>query len=260
MRFHWLTFALQIVNFAVLVWLLQRFLYRPLLGLIDARQAEVQRQYDEADAAKAEAQKLLDASKADREAIAAEREQVLKVAVKQADEMVKARHDKAAADADAMLVEGRKTLAGEREIALAEARRVAVDLGADLARRLLGEMPMQLRAEGWLERIEQHLAGLSKDQLGGLLGQLTDGAELNVVTASPLPAEVAESWRARLRRPLGDHITITFASDPDLVAGAELHFPTAILSFSLRSELAAFRSEIGARQRRREPRDGDAQR
>jgi F-type H+-transporting ATPase subunit b len=34
--------------------------------------------------------------------------------------------------------------------------------------------------------------------------------------------------------------------DPDLVAGAELHFPTAILRFSWQSTLVAMRSEIGA--------------
>jgi F-type H+-transporting ATPase subunit b len=35
------TIALQTVNFAILVWLLHRFLYRPVLRVIDARKAEV---------------------------------------------------------------------------------------------------------------------------------------------------------------------------------------------------------------------------
>ena len=34
MRFDWWTLALQTVNFAVLVWLLHRFLYRPVLRMI----------------------------------------------------------------------------------------------------------------------------------------------------------------------------------------------------------------------------------
>ncbi len=107
-------------------------------------------------------------------------------------------------------------------------------------------MPPQLRAEAWIERIEQHLKALPKTELDTLIRQFTDGSALTVVTASPLPPETADTWRARLRRPLGDGITITFVADPDLVAGAELHFPTAILRFSWQSALAAMRSEIGA--------------
>jgi len=35
MHFDWSTFALQTVNFAILVWLLHRFLYRPVLRLLE---------------------------------------------------------------------------------------------------------------------------------------------------------------------------------------------------------------------------------
>jgi len=47
MHFDWSTFALQTVNFAILVWLLHRFLYRPVLRLLDARRAEIDKQYAE---------------------------------------------------------------------------------------------------------------------------------------------------------------------------------------------------------------------
>src|SRR3546814_21092072 len=41
MHFDWWTLALQTVNFAIPVWLLQRFLYKPVLRLIDSPRAEV---------------------------------------------------------------------------------------------------------------------------------------------------------------------------------------------------------------------------
>jgi hypothetical protein len=45
MHFDWSTLALQTVNFAILVWLMHRFLYRPVLRLIDARRAEIDKQH-----------------------------------------------------------------------------------------------------------------------------------------------------------------------------------------------------------------------
>ena len=41
MSIDWITVAAQIVNFLALVWLLRRFLYRPILDGIDAREKEI---------------------------------------------------------------------------------------------------------------------------------------------------------------------------------------------------------------------------
>ena len=48
MQIDWWTIALQSVNFAVLAWLLHRFLYRPVMGLADRRRQEVKAAFDEA--------------------------------------------------------------------------------------------------------------------------------------------------------------------------------------------------------------------
>jgi F-type H+-transporting ATPase subunit b len=245
MRFDWWTLGLQTVNFAVLVWLLHRFLYRPVLSMIDARRAAIQKQRDDAKAVEDTARAHLTQIETERAGIAAERAAALKAAAAQAQETAETRRARAEREAQALLDAVRKTLATERERALADLRRGALDLGAEFARRLLAEVPMQLRAEAWIERIERHLEALPKTELDALARQFTNGGALTVVTASPLPADTVETWRARLHRPLGNGIAIEFAVDPDLVAGADLHFPTAILRFSWQSALAAVRSEIG---------------
>jgi len=215
-----------------------------MLRLIDARKAAVQKQYDDAKAVEDKAKADLARIESERAGIAAEREAALRAAAAQAQEVAEARRTQAEREAQALLEAARKSLATERERALAELQRSALDLGAEFARRLLAEVPAQLRAEAWIERIEQHLKALPKAERDTLVGQFRDGSALTVVTASPLPPETANTWRARLRRPLGDGITIEFAADPELVAGAELHFPTAILRFSWQSVLAAMHSEI----------------
>jgi F-type H+-transporting ATPase subunit b len=246
MHFDWWTLGLQTVNFAILVWLLQRFLYKPVLRMIDARRAEIEKQYADASAAEAKAKDQLAAIEAERISVAAEHEATLKAAAAQAEEVAKARRAQAEGEAAAILDATRKTLAIERGRVLAEARKSAVDLGTDLARRLLADAPVTMCVEAWLERIEQYLAALSKAEMDGLVRQFDNGAALTVVTASSLGLETAEKWRSRLRRSLGEGIIVSFDVDPALVAGAELHFPSAKLRFSWQSALAAVRSEINA--------------
>jgi F-type H+-transporting ATPase subunit b len=250
MHFDWSTFALQTVNFAILVWLLHRFLYRPVLRLLDARRSEVVKQYAEAQVAEAKAKAELAALEARRAGIAAERAAALAQASVHAAEAAAKRRAQAERDAAEILDTARKTVAAERVVALTEARRAALDLGASIAGRLLDQVPMKQRTEAWLARIEEHLAALPQTEKDALVRQLVDGAQLTVITASALSAEAAKTWRARLHSTLGDRIAINFGTEPHLVAGAELHFPSAVLSFSWQSALAEMQAEIAG--------DGDA--
>jgi F-type H+-transporting ATPase subunit b len=246
MHLDWWTLALQTVNFAVLVWLLHRFLYRPVLRLIESRKAEVQQQYADAKAAEVSADARLAAVEAERAGIAAERDAALKAAAAQIEEMTAARRAQSEREARALLEGGRKTLASERQQALADAQQLALELGAQFAQQLLAAVPMALRAEAWIGSIEQYLRDLAPPERDALRRQLAAGAALIVATAAPLPSTTADSWRERLRALLGKTLTVDFEVRPELIAGAELRFPTAALRFSWESALAAMRSEAGA--------------
>src|ERR1700682_4237956 len=60
MLIDWFTVGAQAINFVILVWLLKRFLYKPILDAIDAREKRVAAELADADAKKAEAQKERD--------------------------------------------------------------------------------------------------------------------------------------------------------------------------------------------------------
>ena len=60
MLIDWFTVAAQVINFLILVWLLKRFLYRPILDAIDAREKGVAAELADADAKRTEARKERD--------------------------------------------------------------------------------------------------------------------------------------------------------------------------------------------------------
>ena len=57
MLIDWFTVVAQILNFLVLVWLLKRFLYKPVLDAIDAREKGIATKLADAEAKEAEALK-----------------------------------------------------------------------------------------------------------------------------------------------------------------------------------------------------------
>jgi F-type H+-transporting ATPase subunit b len=60
MLIDWFTVGAQALNFIILVWLLKRFLYKPILDAIDAREKRIAAELADADKKKAEAQKERD--------------------------------------------------------------------------------------------------------------------------------------------------------------------------------------------------------
>ncbi|MCX6258058.1 MAG: F0F1 ATP synthase subunit B [Bacteroidia bacterium] len=57
MKINWFTVIAQIINFLILVWLLRRFLYKPVLSAIDERENKIASQLKDAAAKESEAKK-----------------------------------------------------------------------------------------------------------------------------------------------------------------------------------------------------------
>jgi F-type H+-transporting ATPase subunit b len=243
MRLDWTTIALQLVNFAILVWLLQRFLYRPVLRVIDARRRAADSRYAEAQRTAEAAKQELEALESQKATIAAERAAALAEAREQARQLAEVRRAEAERDAKALLDEAKQTVARERQMLIAQARKTALDMAEGMARRVLAEIPEPLRMEGWMERLDDHLRSLPAAGRAELAGELAAGEPLRVISACPLAPDVEERWRVRLRETLGRGAAITFATNAALIGGAELCFPHATLGFSVASAVHALREE-----------------
>ena len=129
--------AFQIINFLLILYLLNRFLFKRVLGLLDERQERIAKGLEDAEAAAR-----------DRELARAEREAALDEARKEAQTMI-ARATKIAEDSKAEIVaaareEAEKVAArateeitAEKQRAIAELRSQVADLALEAAGRLV---------------------------------------------------------------------------------------------------------------------------
>ena len=60
MELDWSTFTLEVINFLILVWLLKRFLYQPVLTIIEQRRQKIEAELAQAMKGQQEAQALKD--------------------------------------------------------------------------------------------------------------------------------------------------------------------------------------------------------
>src|SRR5689334_1065054 len=101
MLINWFTVVAQAINFLILVWLLKRFLYKPILHAIDEREKRIATQLAQAEAKKAEAQKERDGFQRKNEVFDQERAALLKKVEDEAGAERQRLLDEARKDADA---------------------------------------------------------------------------------------------------------------------------------------------------------------
>lgn len=238
MQIDWWTLGLQAVNFLVLVWLLWRFLYRPVKAVIEKRKEITEQAFAEADSQKNEAEAARQRFEEDRAAMATERQDMLKKVHEELESERRKVLEDAKREADKVMDAARQSIAEERDAALAEIREHANALAVELASRLLEQIGSSASASEPLEQLERRLTEMPGNERDRLRKDLEpNSARLTVVTAVPLTAEEQDEWSDRLGRTLGHEDKIDFAADTAILGGAELRFPHAALKFTWADQL-----------------------
>jgi F-type H+-transporting ATPase subunit b len=240
MTIDWATLGLQTVNVLVLIWLLQRFFWRPLAQMIERRRAAAQTMLAEAEAKHAEAEAALTAIAATRAGFAAEREAILAAARTEAEQLRSSELATTAQEVATKEAEARAAI--EREKSGLErawtgrANLLAVEIAGRLAARLEGAAVRAAFLDFLCAEIKQ---------LPEAARQAAAGAALEVVSASKLDDSEEEHCRTAIGKAFGADPSISFKQDPALIAGLELRGPQLTLSNSWRADLARILAELG---------------
>lgn len=245
MQIDWWTLALQAINFLVLVWLLQRFLYKPVQAVIARRREQTESVMAEARSLRSEAEKRAAELEEERKELASARDKALEDAHAQARKEHEAILQRARAEAERITDEARERIAIERRDAEHALRDKAAELGVEIARKLLAAAAEgQARDPMFVDGVLSALAEMTPEKRATLRDEVTADGPVRVVTAAPLSQEHADRLEKRLVEALGGKVALSFADDADLIAGVELHFPHTVLRHSWRDDLNRVMKEL----------------
>jgi F-type H+-transporting ATPase subunit b len=243
MKFDWWTFALQAVNFLILVWLLQRFLFKPVKAIIARRKEEISHALTEASAEKESAERLRQEIEAKRSQIGAERQKMIDDAREQLSAERRKMIEETRGEVEKVRDQAVKRLDEERDAASNELLERTVALATNLAERLLRELDNPSIEQPFLGRVIDYLNRLPAEERAQLISQSNADAIL-VKTAHTLGLQEQSQWHEQLAKWLGLDLSINFSADPTLIAGVEVTFPHAILRFNWRDSLAVALKEL----------------
>lgn len=224
MLIDWFTVVAQIVNFLILLFLLHRFLYQPILKTIDKRQDQMQARWDAAEEEKAKAEVAAQEHRQAQRELAAQREQLLDDTHAEAEEMRHRELQQAREEVAHKRQEWQDALANEQESLLADLQAEFGQQMIAIVRRVLRDVANADLEQQTVHAFQQKLQTLD-DETRRAIAEAFDHPEqpVTVQTSYDLPAASQEALRQTLRDThLLNGQAIHFERSPDLLFGIRL--------------------------------------
>ncbi|HEX9756500.1 MAG TPA: F0F1 ATP synthase subunit delta [Nitrospiria bacterium] len=244
MEWNWTTFILEILNFLVLVWLLKRFLYVPVLNIIAKRKSIVDKALsdsktlrEEANGLKNQYQERFSDWEKEKEAL---RGKFLEAMEREREERL-------------VFFQKEIELERERSRVLDERRRgewirhteeVAISQAGKFLSKLLSRMANPDLEKRMIGLFLEDLEHLSQEQTEALRVSLSkEKGKVSVLSRFPIDPEQQKAISHGLSILGGTRVVCTYSQDPHLVSGLRIGVGSWVLRANLLDEIKFF-SEV----------------
>lgn len=250
MQIDWFTFGAQVFNFVLLVWLLKRFLYRPVLNAIQGREERVRSRLDEARKQEEEARAEQARYEALQEELERTRTQMLRSVEEEAERRRAELTEEVREEVRALRREWQESLRRQKESFLEELRR-------RMSRELFGLVEKVLEELADAE-VEDRLIDVFLDRLPTAAQQdreelvasarETDG-RIRLRSSFPLTEDQHRRLEGAIRDWLGppaEAIELVWEENPDMALGIELQGGDRKIAWSADDYLDVLQAETSA--------------
>jgi F-type H+-transporting ATPase subunit b len=246
MLIDWFTVGAQILNFLILIWLMKRYLYQPILQAIDAREARVAAELSEADAEKTQAHIEREKFEHKNEAFDQQCANLLSQAGNEASAKGQQLVDAARQTADALSAQRYKALNDEQQsLKQAIFQRTHQEVFA-ITRKVLTDLAdttLEASMTDAFTRRVQALTGKDKESLDAAL---KNSSRPSIVRSGfALPQEQRAAIRQALNKTFSADIQIDFIVSPDVISGIELTTGGQKIAWSIADYLFSMEQRIG---------------
>jgi F-type H+-transporting ATPase subunit b len=247
MLIDWFTVIAQIVNFLILVYLLKRFLYTPILNAIDEREKRIAAQLEDAASQKAEAQEERKRFEQMNEDLDQKKETLLKEAQADAEAERRRLLENARREYADLRKTLKETLNAEQSTLNHELKRRTQQEVFEIARKVLEDLAEATLESRIVTVFLQKLKALSKAEEKQMKsGFKTNGEPIIVRSAFDLPPEQQAALEQAVKKLLGADIQVQFRTSPEDVGGIELSAGGYKIAWTIAEYLDVLEKRIAA--------------
>lgn len=245
MLIDWFTVIAQVINFLILVWLLKRFLYQPILNAIDAREKLIAAKIADADTQKTEAQRERDEYQHKNEVFDQQRNahtnEMLEAAKNERAQLL----DAARNEAEDLRARLQQALINEQHSLNEELSRRAREEVFAISRKTLLDLAGTSLEERMTDIFLARLRDINSEQIAELkLAFKTSPDHLRIRTAFKLPEQQCAAIETVIVELFGKAKKIEFDIVPNLVSGIELSADGRKIAWSIADYIGSLAKSV----------------
>ncbi len=259
MQIDWVTVAAQIVNFLVLVWLLQRFLYGPITRAMKRREERIAERLDGAEKLRQEAESEAQKFRSMQEGIEKHREETLEETRNEAKELQKKLEEEARNSVNEEREAWRRGIAKEQASFLQDFRRLAERHVYDVARSALSDLANAELETQVVPRFIDELGKLERPEADKIAEAAKEADGLIVIeSAFEMPSCAKEKITKAVHDLILDGAAVDYRQSADLALGLRLRARGRSVEWSLNAYLDRLEETLAAELEKLQPSDEQA--
>jgi F-type H+-transporting ATPase subunit b len=244
MLIDWFTVGAQGLNFLILMWLLKRLLYKPILNAIDVREKRIAAEFADAAARRSEAERERDDFQNKNKAFDEERSTLLTKAAHEAKAERERLFDEARNEANGLRAKQEAALRNDRMRLGNEMARLATDEVFGIARKTLADLATvsleQRLGEVFTRRLRE-MDGKAKEALSVALKSSEPAL---VKSAFDLPTDQRAAIQNALNETFSAEVRVRFETAPDAICGIELTAGGQRVAWSIARYLTSLEQKV----------------
>jgi F-type H+-transporting ATPase subunit b len=241
MEFNLSTFVLEIINFLILIWILQRLFYKPLLEVIDKRKQHIDQSLADAKKLHQEAVELRSLYENRQKLWMQEKKAALNALHQQIETEKNAQMDKLHVELEQERQKARVSLTRQQQELQQQAEKQALQNGARFAGMLLQQSASPELEVRFINMLMDNLTTLPEacrlylQTLG-----TKKSVPVKITSAYPLTADLQQQLEQKLGSLINSQINFQYHQDPELIAGLRIDIGAWVLNTNLQHELIGF--------------------
>ncbi len=245
MKINWFTVIAQVINFLILVWLLRRYLYKPILSAVDEREKKIASQLKDAKSDKADAKKEQEEFEKKNEDFDKQKKELMDKAIAETKDEREKLLEEARSDANKLSTKLEEASKAALEKLNHEIVQKTQEEVFSITRKALSDLASASLEEQSVNIFVKRLERLQKDETKKFIEAFaSDSAPVLIQSAFELPHKQQTEIKSSVKEIVGAKAHFEFKVTPDLISGIELNANGYKLAWSISEYLSSLEKSI----------------
>lgn len=247
MEFNGFVFFAQIVNFLILIAILKKFLYRPILDAIRKRELYIKKTVEDADRSKTEFERSRAKYEEKMESLERDKERLKTKMYQEVEVERKKKIEEVKKEVGVLREKVKLQIEGEKQIFLSEIVNSLYRKFSIFADKALRELSNETLQSQILDLFIEKIDKLPNDEIQKICKKLGDSeGKITLSTFNPIEDEDRAKFEEALRNREVKFTEVNYRTKPELLMGVEMNVDSYYLLWNLENYLNEFKAEVEA--------------